>query len=117
MVGWRIGWVVRHPRIMSDIERVHIYNVVLPPGIAQVGATTALQSRDEDFTSCVAEWQRRRDVIMEQLRAFSIVTAAGRWSMLVDVGATGHDSVTASRLLLRTQPDGGDPNARLGRTK
>jgi aspartate/methionine/tyrosine aminotransferase len=100
MIGWRIGWVVGPEALMSDIARVHIYNALTSGGMAQAGACAALQSPAEDLASCVAEWQRRRDVVIEQLRGLPLIPAAGGWSMLLDVGAMGHDSFTASRLLL-----------------
>lgn len=100
MIGWRIGWVVGPPSIMSDIARVHIYNVVTSTGIAQSGACAALESPDEELAACVAEWQRRRDTVIGQLSGLPLIPAAGGWSMLLDVGAMGHDSFTASRLLL-----------------
>lgn len=100
MIGWRTGWVVGPARVMSDIARVHIYNVVTSTGIAQAGACAALQSPAEELDACVAEWQRRRDTVVEQLRGLPVIPAAGGWSMLLDVGAMGHDSFTASRLLL-----------------
>src|SRR5207244_12604739 len=64
------------------------------------GACVALQSPDEDVAACVAEWQRRRDIICEQLKDLPIFPAAGGWSMLLDVAALGYDSFTASRRLL-----------------
>ncbi|MBO0795676.1 MAG: aminotransferase class I/II-fold pyridoxal phosphate-dependent enzyme [Ktedonobacteraceae bacterium] len=100
MIGWRVGWVVGPATIMSDIARVHIYNAVTPTGIAQSGACVALQSPGEDVAACVAEWQRRRDIICEQLKDFPLFPAAGGWSMLLDVAALGYDSFTASRRLL-----------------
>ena len=100
MVGWRIGWVVGPSAIMSDIARVHIYNVVTPTGIAQAGACTALQASPQDVSTCVEEWQRRRDVVCEQLQGFPIYPAAGGWSMLLNVTTLGYDSNAASRLLL-----------------
>ncbi|QBD76980.1 pyridoxal phosphate-dependent aminotransferase [Ktedonosporobacter rubrisoli] len=100
MIGWRVGWVVGPAEIMSDIARVHIYNVVTPTGIAQSGALAALQSPVEDLLSSVAEWQRRRDTVCEQLQGVPVYAAAGGWSLLLDVGSLGYDSFTASRLLL-----------------
>jgi aspartate/methionine/tyrosine aminotransferase len=100
MIGWRIGWVVGPRAIMGDIARVHIYNVVSPTGIAQAGASAALQTPDEDFFACIAEWQRRRDVVVEQLQGLSLIPANGGWSLLLNVGALGYYSFTASRLLL-----------------
>lgn len=100
MIGWRIGWVVGPASLMSDIARVHIYNVVTPTGISQVAASAALQSPPEDLAACVAEWQRRRDTVLEQLRDFPVIPAAGGWSMLFNVGAWGYGSFHASQLLL-----------------
>ena len=100
MIGWRIGWVVGPEAIMSDIARVHIYNVVTPTGIAQAGALVALQSSPEDVAAAVAQWQRRRDTLTEQLQGWPMIPAAGGWSQLLEVGALGFDSFTASRRLL-----------------
>jgi N-succinyldiaminopimelate aminotransferase len=100
MIGWRIGWVVGTASIISDIARVHIYNVVTPTGITQAGAHVALRTSPEDVAACVQEWQRRRDMVCTQLHDLPIHPAAGGWSMLLNVAALGYDSVTASRLLL-----------------
>jgi aspartate/methionine/tyrosine aminotransferase len=100
MIGWRTGWVAGPEAIIGDIARAHIYNVVTPTGIAQSGALAALETGADDVAQAVAEWQRRRDTVMEQLRDFAVVPAAGGWSLLLDVSAAGYDSFTASRLLL-----------------
>ena len=100
MIGWRVGWVVGPEAIMDDIARAHIYNVVTPTGISQTGAVAALESPPEDVAACVAEWQRRRDEVNRQLQDFPVISAAGGWSQLLDVGQIGYDSFAASRLLL-----------------
>jgi aspartate/methionine/tyrosine aminotransferase len=100
MIGWRTGWVAGPRDIMADVARVHLYNVVTATGIAQAAAAAALELPDGDLAACVAEWQRRRDVVIDQLREWSLVPAAGGWSMLLDVGARGYDSFAASTRLL-----------------
>lgn len=100
MIGWRVGWIVGPEAIMDDINLVGIYNVVTPVGIAQAAATAALQTEDDGVVESIAEWQRRRDVIVEELAGLPLIPAVGGWSMLIDVGAMGHDSFTASDLLL-----------------
>jgi aspartate/methionine/tyrosine aminotransferase len=101
MIGWRVGWIVGPSSIMGDMARVHTYNVVTPGGIAQAGAIAALESPAEDFAACVAQWQRRRDAVNGQLRDMPMISAAGGWSQLLDVGAMGYGSFEASDLLLR----------------
>ena len=68
--------------------------------IPQAGALAALQTPPDDLAACVAEWQQRRDTLSDQLRAWPMAPAAGGWSQLLDVGALGYDSFTASRRLL-----------------
>ena len=100
MIGWRIGWVVGPATIMSDIAKVHIYNVVTSTGIAQAGVETALKALNDGFDVCLREWERRRNVVIEQLRGLPVTPPNGGWSMLLNVREMGYDSFTASRLLL-----------------
>jgi aspartate/methionine/tyrosine aminotransferase len=86
---------------MTDIAKVGIYNVVSPVGLTQRAAAAALAAPASDLAAAVAEWQRRRDVIVEELRGQPLIRAAGGWSMLLDVGALGFDSFTASDRLLQ----------------
>ena len=101
MIGWRVGWVVGPENVTADVGRVGIYNVVTPVGLTQGAAAAALRAPDNDVAAAVGEWQARRDVIVEETRDQPIIPAAGGWSMLLDVGALGFDSFTASDLLLQ----------------
>ncbi|MGF1609036.1 MAG: pyridoxal phosphate-dependent aminotransferase [Kiloniellales bacterium] len=100
MIGWRVGWVVGPEAIMRDIALASISDVVVPVGIAQEAARAALETPEQDVTDAVAEWQRRRDVIVEELAGLPLIPAAGSWSMLLDAGALGHGAADASALLL-----------------
>lgn len=100
MIGWRIGWVVGPESIINSIALVHIYNVVTPTGISQTAAIHALTSEGGDISICVEEWEKRRNIILEKLHDFPIISACGGWSMLLDVSKMGFDSFTASKLLL-----------------
>jgi aspartate/methionine/tyrosine aminotransferase len=100
MIGWRIGWLVGPPSIAADLALVHIYNGLTPGGIAQAGAVVALGEPAESLRACVDEWQRRRDVVMEQLAGYPVGRADGGWSLLVDTMAMGIDPADASGSLL-----------------
>jgi aspartate/methionine/tyrosine aminotransferase len=100
MIGWRVGWVAAPAAILADIARVHLYNVVTPPGIAQAGAAAALRAPLQELGPAVAEWERRRDAVMGELAELPARRAAGGWSLLLDVGEFGLDSFAASRQLL-----------------
>jgi len=100
MIGWRVGWVVGPSRIVADIARVSISNVVCQTGIAMGAAATAINDPDDRIQSCVEEWQRRRDRLLDELRDFRVIPPHGGWSFLVDVSSLGVDAPTASKRLL-----------------
>jgi aspartate/methionine/tyrosine aminotransferase len=100
MIGWRVGWVAGPAAIISDITRVHIYNVVTPTGISQAGVAAALRSSQSGVKEAVSEWERRRDMVEAQLSEFPVRSTSGGWSLLLDAGELGLDSNEASRLLL-----------------
>jgi len=102
MIGWRVGWAAGPAEAMRAIGQVHIYNGITPGGIAQAGAIAALKAPNEaeDVARCTAEWQNRRDVVLEQLRGMAVAPAEGGWCMLLDVGKMGLNGPEASRLLL-----------------
>jgi aspartate/methionine/tyrosine aminotransferase len=85
---------------MPDVAKVSIYNVVTPVGIAQPAAAAALTTADDGIAQAVAEWERRRDVVVTELEGLPLTSAAGGWSMLLDVAALGLDSFAASERLL-----------------
>ena len=100
MIGWRVGWVVGPADILADVARVSITNVVCPTGIAMGAVTTAINDPNDGIQACVTEWQRRRDVLLEELREFTVIPPHGGWSLFLDVSHLGFDSATASRRLL-----------------
>ena len=102
MIGWRVGWTVGPAAIIADVARVALANVVTPVGIAMEAVATAIRDGDDEVERCVAEWQRRRDRVLEELRDFAVVPPHGGWSCLLDVSPHGIDSATAASRLLKT---------------
>ncbi|MFW9801977.1 MAG: pyridoxal phosphate-dependent aminotransferase [Candidatus Thorarchaeota archaeon] len=100
MIGWRVGWVVGPAPIIADVARVSISNVVCQTGIAMGAVATAINASDDGIQTCVEEWQRRRDVLLEELSDFTVIPPHGGWSFLVDVSPLGLDGPTASKCLL-----------------
>jgi N-succinyldiaminopimelate aminotransferase len=100
MIGWRVGWVVGPADIIADVARVSITNVVCQTGIAMGAVATAIGDPANGIQACVEEWQRRRDVVIDELRDFAAIPPHGGWSLLMNVSALGFDSATASKRLL-----------------
>lgn len=114
MIGWRVGWVVGPADIIADVGRVSISNVVCQTGIAMGAVATAIADPDDGIQACVAEWQCRRDVLMEELREFTVIPPHGGWSLFLDVSRLGLDSATASRRLLELGKIAATPMANWG---
>ncbi len=100
MIGWRIGWIVGPPAIIDDIGLVNISNVVCNVGIAQGAATVALRAPDSDVAAATSAWQKRRDVILDELTDYEVIKPSGGWSLLVDVSDLGMTAAEASDRLL-----------------
>lgn len=100
MIGWRVGWLVGPRPVMADIALTVINNTVVPSGFAQRGVTVALEGDDAGVVAAVEEWQRRRDVLLEQLRGLPVVVPDGGWSMLLDTSFCGLSPDELSRRLL-----------------
>ena len=100
MIGWRIGWVVSPAAVADDAARAHIFNGLTPGGIAQAGAVAALRAPPDDLAGAVAEWERRRDAMLDQLEGLPAVRPAGGWSLLMDSDALGVSPPDLSRALV-----------------
>ena len=87
MVGWRVGWAVASAAAAEAIGVVHIYNGLVASGFGQAGAIAALRSEPSDLANAVAEFERRRNIVMEQLEGLPVVNASGGWSLLLDTEA------------------------------
>jgi aspartate/methionine/tyrosine aminotransferase len=102
MIGWRVGWVVGPAKILADIGLVGMANVVCQVGIAMDGVAAALEAPEDDVLAAIAEWQRRRDRMLDELDGLPVIPPQGGWSMLLDcepLGLTGAEA--ADRLLRR----------------
>ncbi len=100
MIGWRVGWVAGPRALVEDAGWAHVYNTTTPVGIARRAATAVLRGDQGHVAACVAELERRRDLILESLSGWPLVRPGGGWSLLLDVAALGFTPEDASRLLL-----------------
>jgi len=100
MIGWRVGWVVGPERLMADVGLVSMANVVCQVGIGMSGVAAALEAQASDVSRAVAEWQRRRDVLLNELEGFPLIVPHGGWSALLDCTPWGLSGAEAAERLL-----------------
>jgi aspartate/methionine/tyrosine aminotransferase len=100
MIGWRVGWVAGPAETITDVGWTHVYNTTTPVSIARAAATAVLRGNQDHVADCVAELERRRDVMLDGLPEWPFVRPGGGWSMLLDVSKLGFSAPEASRILL-----------------
>jgi aspartate/methionine/tyrosine aminotransferase len=100
MIGWRVGWVAGPAETVEDAGWAHVYNTTTPVGLSRAAGAAVLRGDQGHVAECVAELERRRDVMLEGLPDWPFVRPGGGWSLLLDVASLGLDPQEASRTLL-----------------
>jgi N-succinyldiaminopimelate aminotransferase len=100
MIGWRVGWVAGPAEAIDGVGWMHVYNTTTPVGLARAAGTAVLRGDQAHVAECVAELERRRDVLLDGLSGWPLVRPGGGWSLLLDVATLGFEPEEASRLLL-----------------
>lgn len=74
MTGWRIGFGLGPANVMSAISKLQSHSTSNPTSIAQKAAVEALRGPQDSVGVMLAEYRRRRDFVVERLRAIPNVT-------------------------------------------
>ena len=64
MTGWRLGYAAAPRHLIQAMNRVHQYNVACACSFAQAGAVAALRGPQKCVAAMVAEFKRRRDLVV-----------------------------------------------------
>src|SRR6185369_12591249 len=65
--GWRVGWTISPPSLTGAIRKVHDFLTVGAPAPLQEAGAVALGLPDHYYAKLAADYQRRRDVLLEIL--------------------------------------------------
>ena len=74
MTGWRVGYVAAPAAILEGIVKVHQYGIMSAPTIAQDAALVALVEGEPDVERMLAEYDRRRRLLVDGLNALGLET-------------------------------------------
>jgi aspartate aminotransferase len=74
MTGWRIGFGLVPAAIVGAMTKLQSHSTSNPTSIAQKAAVEALRGPQESVGTMLAEYRRRRDFVVERLRAIPGVT-------------------------------------------
>jgi aminotransferase len=94
MTGWRIGYACGPKPILAAMNKIHQYAIMSSPTTAQYAAIEALRNGDADVADMVAEYDRRRRVVVDAVRkaGLSCFDPLGAFYVFPDIRATGMTS-------------------------
>ncbi len=69
MTGWRIGFVLGPKPVIAGMATLQSHSTSNPTSIAQKAAVEALRGSQDSIPLMLAEYRRRRDYVLDRLRA------------------------------------------------
>ncbi len=72
MTGWRLGYAAGPTDIMAAVSKVHQHTMLSPSSMAQMAALEALNNGEDDVQRMLAEYERRREVIIRGLNEIGL---------------------------------------------
>lgn len=102
--GWRIGWVIAPPDLTKALRLAHQNVLDCSATPMQYGAATGLLLGKEYYGGLAADYQQKRDHLLETLRTagFEADTPASGFFIMADIRPLGwDDDVAACKYLAR----------------
>lgn len=105
MTGWRIGYAAGPKEIIAAMTKIHQYTIMCAPTMAQVAALEALRGGEDSVLEMVADYNRRRKVIVKGLQdiGFSCFEPKGAFYAFPNITITGMNSETFAEKLLQEE--------------
>ncbi len=103
MTGWRLAYTCARNELTEAMMKVHQYVMMSAPTPAQFAALEALRNGEEDVRGMVAEYDRRRRLVVERLNAMGLPCPEPRGAFYAfpNIGPSGmNDETFAERLLM-----------------
>lgn len=117
ITGLRVGYVVtRHPALRRAFLNAQELYISCAPSISQVVALHALAVGDRYTDTMRAEYEKKRDMVMQALGPYAGRCPDGAFYLLVDIGFTGLRSDDFADRLLRDKHVVVAPGATFGPT-
>ena len=74
MTGLRIGYLTANEDLCEELLKIHQYNIACATTTSQKGALEALRGPQDEVNKMVAEFKRRRDLIVNRLNGMGYET-------------------------------------------
>jgi aminotransferase len=105
MTGWRVGWMCAPAPILEGVVKVHQYAIMSASTIAQDAALVAIQGGEPAVAAMVAEYDRRRRLLVDGLNRIGLPTfePRGAFYAFPQITSTGLTADEFTERLLREE--------------
>jgi aspartate/methionine/tyrosine aminotransferase len=102
VTGWRIGWAIAPASLTGGIRKIHDFLTVVAPTPFMDAGVVALSMPPESYVALAADYQARRDLMLDILNrhGFETYQPGGAYYVMVDVAKFGFASDTEFALHL-----------------
>ena len=116
MTGWRVGYLAAPAAILEGIVKVHQYGIMSAPTTAQDAALEAIVGGEADVERMLAEYDRRRRLVVDGLNALGLQTfePRGAFYAFPRIAATGLSAEAFAERLLRRSASRSCPGSAFG---
>lgn len=94
ITGWRLGYVIASPEVISGARKVHDFLTVGAAAPLQEAAVTALKFPDSYYTDLQRQYTEKRDLFLKYLddAGLNYTTPEGAYYVMIDIGEFGYKS-------------------------
>lgn len=102
VTGWRIGWAIAPAALTGGIRKIHDFLTVAAPTPFMDAGVVALSMPAESYRALAADYQAKRDLMLDILgrHGFATYQPGGAYYVMVDVAKFGFSSDTEFALHL-----------------
>ena len=102
MTGWRVGWACAPSDILEAMMKIHQYVIMSAPTPSQYAALEAITTGEEDVRRFVAEFDRRRRLMVKGLNEMGLTTCEpkGAFYVFPSIRSTGLEDIEFAERLL-----------------
>ena len=103
MDGWRLGYVAAPEEYILVMNKFHQHNTTCAPNFVQMAAIAALTQEDDEVSTMVREYQRRRDYAVKainEIDGISCQCPKGAFYIFINCKSLGMKSADLSAYLL-----------------
>ncbi len=119
MTGWRLGYGVMNKDMAKKFTQMNINTISCTSAFSQVAAAAALRMDQKPFKEMVAEFRRRRDLIVRMLnevKGFKCLKPEGAFYVYPSIEGTGKTSKEIKDILLNEVGVAALPGTAFGHT-